>query len=66
MDTTKRPDSLTRSDGSAAYEGAGTGPLVVCAPGMGDLRQPKEVNQAVLRFLATVRQTPAVLDRHTE
>ena len=29
---------LERSDGRVAYEETGTGPLVVCVPGMGDLR----------------------------
>ena len=36
---------LRRPGGRIAYEVSGTGPLVVCAPGMGDLRQ-------VYRFLA--------------
>jgi pimeloyl-ACP methyl ester carboxylesterase len=30
--------ALTRPEGSVAYEVAGTGPLIVCVPGMGDLR----------------------------
>jgi pimeloyl-ACP methyl ester carboxylesterase len=30
--------SLDRPDGAVAYEISGTGPLVVCIPGMGDLR----------------------------
>src|SRR5947209_8914556 len=29
---------LSRPEGRVAYEVAGTGPLVVCVPGMGDLR----------------------------
>ncbi len=36
---------LQRPEGRIAYEVAGHGPLVVCAPGMGDLR-------SVYRFLA--------------
>lgn len=36
---------LERGQGRIAYEMAGNGPLVICAPGMGDLRQ-------VYRFLA--------------
>jgi pimeloyl-ACP methyl ester carboxylesterase len=36
---------LTRPEGRIAYDVAGDGPLVVCAPGMGDLR-------SVYRFLA--------------
>ena len=29
---------LSRPEGSVAYEVAGAGPLIVCVPGMGDLR----------------------------
>lgn len=38
--TNSRPEvqSLARPDGNVAFEIAGTGPLIVCAPGMGDLR----------------------------
>jgi pimeloyl-ACP methyl ester carboxylesterase len=36
---------LERPEGRIAYEAIGSGPLVICAPGMGDLR-------AVYRFLA--------------
>jgi pimeloyl-ACP methyl ester carboxylesterase len=38
MTTTTEVHRLSRPDGSVAYEVAGTGPLIVCAPGMGDLR----------------------------
>ena len=41
---------LDRGEGRIAYDVAGTGPLVVCAPGMGDLR-------SVYRFLV-----PALLE----
>jgi pimeloyl-ACP methyl ester carboxylesterase len=30
---------LDRGDGTLAYDVTGTGPLVICAPGMGDIRQ---------------------------
>lgn len=45
--TTEKPAYLTlrRPDGDVAYEVSGRGPLVVCVPGMGDLR-------ASYRFLA--------------
>lgn len=36
---------LVRPEGRIAYDVAGAGPLVICAPGMGDLR-------SVYRFLA--------------
>jgi predicted alpha/beta hydrolase len=38
MSTTTDVRRLSRPDGSVAYEVAGTGPLIVCVPGMGDLR----------------------------
>jgi pimeloyl-ACP methyl ester carboxylesterase len=38
MNITQQPGTLRRSDGIVAYECGGTGRLVVCAPGMGDLR----------------------------
>lgn len=41
---------LTRPEGRIAYDAVGTGPLVLCVPGMGDLR-------SVYRFLA-----PALVD----
>lgn len=31
-------NTLSRGDGAIAYDSTGTGPLVVCVPGMGDLR----------------------------
>src|SRR5664279_5223130 len=39
-DTSRQPDvqSLIRPDGAVAFETAGAGPLIVCVPGMGDLR----------------------------
>jgi pimeloyl-ACP methyl ester carboxylesterase len=38
--STRKPDvlALERPEGTVAYEVSGTGPLIVCAPGMGDLR----------------------------
>ena len=37
--TTPRPVSLLdRPEGRIAYDVAGSGPLVVCVPGMGELR----------------------------
>ena len=36
---------LSRPDGRIAYDATGEGPLVVCVPGMGDVR-------SVYRFLA--------------
>jgi pimeloyl-ACP methyl ester carboxylesterase len=42
--------TLDRGDGRIAYDVRGTGPLVICAPGMGDIRQ-------TFRFLV-----PALLD----
>jgi pimeloyl-ACP methyl ester carboxylesterase len=44
--TDLRPSYLQRPDGRIAFEVAGAGPLVVCVPGMGDLR-------SVYRVLAT-------------
>lgn len=49
MDTLST-EYLRRSDGRVAYDVAGEGPLVVCVPGMGDLR-------SVYRFLV-----PALVD----
>jgi pimeloyl-ACP methyl ester carboxylesterase len=40
-----RASYLTRGEGRVAYDVQGEGPLVVCLPGMGDLRQ-------IYRFLA--------------
>ncbi len=36
--TAKKYQSLTRPEGSIAYEVIGDGPLIVCVPGMGELR----------------------------
>jgi pimeloyl-ACP methyl ester carboxylesterase len=38
METSKQLNRLRRPEGVVAYECSGTGPLVVCVPGMGDLR----------------------------
>lgn len=38
MDTERRTLRLPRPEGTLAYDDAGTGPLVVLVPGMGDLR----------------------------
>lgn len=38
METTRRTEYLSRPDGRIAFDVAGEGPLVICAPGMGDLR----------------------------
>ena len=35
---TTQVEMLQRADGAIAYESAGAGPLVLCVPGMGDLR----------------------------
>jgi pimeloyl-ACP methyl ester carboxylesterase len=35
---TTQVEMLERADGAIAYESAGSGPLVLCVPGMGDLR----------------------------
>jgi pimeloyl-ACP methyl ester carboxylesterase len=47
---TCKPDvlQLQRPEGTVAYEISGTGPLVVCAPGMGDLRSSYRFLQAEL------------------
>ena len=36
--TTTQVQEIERPDGTIAYESAGVGPLVLCVPGMGDLR----------------------------
>jgi pimeloyl-ACP methyl ester carboxylesterase len=38
MSTEKTYEFLSRPDGRIAYEVSGSGPLVICVPGMGDLR----------------------------
>jgi pimeloyl-ACP methyl ester carboxylesterase len=42
--TTTQPEMLQRNSGRIAYEVEGTGPLVVCIPGMGDLRSTYRFN----------------------
>jgi hypothetical protein len=51
--STCKPDvlALERPEGTVAYEVSGTGPLIVCAPGMGDLRSRADlVGPAITTF----------------
>ena len=38
INSTPKFRSLDRGEGAVAYEANGTGPLIICIPGMGDLR----------------------------
>jgi pimeloyl-ACP methyl ester carboxylesterase len=67
MNTTQSFQTLAVAGGHIAYEVAGDGPLVICAPGMGDLRTsyrllaPLLVEAADLVALADHLGGPAVL-----